>query len=97
MAQVKKGPGKDWHVYILLCGDGTLYTGIAKNVQQRLRDHNNGKGAAYTRSHLPVDVVHQESGFTRSQALVWEATIKRLPRGGKEGLIADSYSSKIFR
>lgn len=83
------GGGAEWNVYILRCGDGTFYTGIAKDVQKRLREHKNGKGAAYTRSHLPVDLLHQKSGFTRSQALIWESAIKRLPRGAKEALIAE--------
>lgn len=65
------------------CGDGSLYTGIAKDVDARLKKHNTGKGAAYTRSRRPVALVWSDSGFTRSQALSREAGIKSLPRESK--------------
>ena len=70
------------------CGDGSLYTGIAKDVFARLSQHNKGKGAAYTRTHLPVQLVYQKSKFTRSTALVREAELKRLPRPRKELLVS---------
>lgn len=76
-----------WTVYILRCGDGTFYTGIAKNVSSRLKRHQCGQGAAYTRAHLPVELIYQESKRTRSEALVREAAIKRLRRGEKEMLV----------
>ena len=84
---MKGGGEKDWSVYMLRCGDGSLYTGIAKDVEVRLKRHNAGKGAAYTRSHLPVKLVYQEALFTRSQALIREAQVKRLPRARKEKLL----------
>jgi len=67
--------------------DGSLYTGIAKDVSTRLVQHNKGKGAAYTRAHLPVELVYQESRYTRSAALIREAQLKRLPRPRKERLV----------
>jgi predicted GIY-YIG superfamily endonuclease len=76
-----------WSVYILRCGDGSLYTGVAKNVEARLVCHQSGKGAAYTRTHLPVAVIYRETALTRSQALVREAAIKRLSRPRKELLV----------
>ncbi len=79
---------KDWSVYILSCGDGTYYTGVAKDVLSRLKKHQCGKGAAYTRTHLPVTLVHQENGFTRSEALIREAAIKRLKREDKQKLLS---------
>jgi putative endonuclease len=79
---------KEWSVYMLRCGDGSLYTGIAKDPAQRLVKHQSGQGAAYTRTHLPVTKVYQEDGFTRSQALIREAQLKRLPRIRKEELIS---------
>lgn len=82
----KRGP-REWSVYVLRCGDGSLYTGIAKDVEARLKKHNSGKGAAYTRTHRPVELVYQESRFTRSQALVREAAVKSMPRPRKEKLI----------
>jgi predicted GIY-YIG superfamily endonuclease len=81
---------KEWNVYILRCGDNSLYTGIAKNVEARLQQHQTGKGAAYTRTHLPVKLIYQENRMTRSGALIREAAIKRLPRLGKEKLLCSS-------
>ena len=77
---------KDWSVYIVRCGDDSLYTGIAKNVEIRLKKHNLGKGAAYTRSRRPVRLLYQRGRLTHSQALVREAKIKSLPRSVKEKL-----------
>ena len=88
--RIKKRGKKEWSVYILRCGDNTLYTGIAKNVQARFDQHQSGKGAAYTRTHRPVTLLYQETGMTRSTALVREAAIKRLPRRRKEELFCSS-------
>ncbi|MFA5975543.1 MAG: GIY-YIG nuclease family protein [Elusimicrobiota bacterium] len=85
--KIKNTGEKDWSVYILRCGDGSLYTGIAKDVEARIRSHNAGKGAAYTRTHRPVELVFHEALFTRSEALIREARIKRYPRAKKEKLI----------
>lgn len=76
-----------WAVYILKCGDGTFYTGIAKDVTKRLQAHNDGKGAKYTRTRRPVRLLYQESCKSRSHALVRECAVKALPRHKKEGLI----------
>lgn len=75
-------------MYILRCGDGTLYTGIATDVAARLAAHRAGRGARYTRGRGALDLVHQEEAGTRSQALVRERAIKRLPRARKLALIA---------
>ena len=75
-------------VYILRCGDGTLYTGCTNDLPRRLRAHQAGRGAKYTRSRLPVELVYQEAAPDRSAALRREATIKRLDRGAKLALIA---------
>jgi predicted GIY-YIG superfamily endonuclease len=76
-----------WEVYILRCGDRSLYTGIARDVKARLVKHRQGKGAAYTRSHLPVRVVYREGPYDRSTALKREAAIKRLTRVQKQSLV----------
>jgi putative endonuclease len=76
-----------WSVYILCCGDGSLYTGVSVDVAARLARHRAGRGAAYTRSRRPLQLVHVEPGLTRSQALRREAAIKRLPRASKLRLI----------
>ena len=88
MIRGMKGKGKkDWTVYILRCGDGSLYTGIAKDVQARVKQHSEGRGAAYTRTRLPVKLLYQQEGLTRSKALIREAEIKAMPRSKKEEII----------
>jgi predicted GIY-YIG superfamily endonuclease len=89
MIQGMKGNGgKDWTVYILRCGDGSLYTGIAKDVRARFKQHSEGRGATYTRTRLPVELLYQQEGLTHSEALIREAQIKALPRSKKEGIIS---------
>ncbi len=87
MAEDPRRQATTWSVYILRCRDGTYYTGIAKDVQERLRKHQAGKGAAYTRTRLPVELHYEEDGLTRSEALVREAWIKAIPRA-KKGRLA---------
>lgn len=79
------GPA-EWSVYIVRCGDDSLYTGVAKDVAARVEAHNAGRGAAYTRSRRPVSLVWRQDGFTRSAALSREAALKRLPRPLKQAL-----------
>lgn len=76
-----------WSVYILRCGDGSLYTGISNNVEERVKRHNDGHGAAYTRSHRPVVLVWSEVAESESAAKKREAEIKSWTRKEKEGLI----------
>jgi putative endonuclease len=80
-------PGKTWWVYILRCGDGTLYTGIALDVAARLAQHRAGTGARYTRGRAPLELLHQEPAASRSAASRREAAIKRLPRRRKLELV----------
>ena len=75
-------------VYILRCGDGTLYTGCTNDLPRRLQAHQSGRGAKYTRSRLPVELVYQEAVPDRSAALRREAAIKRLDRRRKLALNA---------
>ena len=77
-----------WSVYVLRCRDGSLYTGITNNLPRRLRAHRAGRGAAYTRSRLPLRLVYVERRRSRGAALRREAAIKRLPRRQKLSLIA---------
>lgn len=81
---------KTWKVYILRCGDGSLYTGIAVDVQQRLAAHRSGKGAKYTRGRGPLELVFWEECGTHSNALKREMAIKALPRTEKEKLFHQS-------
>ena len=75
--------GKNWEVYLLRCADGSLYTGIARDALKRLKAHNSGKGAKYTRARLPVEIVYRETCPDHSSALKREAAIKRLSRPEK--------------
>ena len=78
---------QNWNVYILRCGDGSLYTGISTDVQRRLAEHRSGKGAKYTRSRGPLELVYQEECSDKSAALKRELEIKALPRAEKLKLI----------
>ena len=77
-----------WYVYMLRCGDGTLYTGVTDDVERRLAAHRAGKGAKYTRGRGPLELVYQEQVPDKSAALRREYQIKRLPQQEKEGLMA---------
>ena len=87
---MKTGASTDsWHIYILRCRDGTLYTGIAKDLDKRIEEHNgdNRLGAKYTRGRRPVLLVYEESAENQSAAARREAQIKRLEKSEKEQLI----------
>ncbi len=73
-----------WYLYLLLCRDGSLYTGITTNVQRRLLEHNKGIASRYTRSRLPVKLIYQEQCPDKSSALKREYAIKKLSRKEKE-------------
>ena len=74
-------------IYILRCGDDSLYTGIAKDVNKRLRQHQAGRGGKYTSTHLPVELIWQREVATWRDAMQTERAIKRLPRAKKLLLI----------
>ena len=78
---------KKWFVYLLLCGDQTLYCGITDDVQRRLEMHRSGKGAKYTRGRGPLELVYIEACESYSSALKREYAIKQLPRSEKLKLI----------
>lgn len=82
-------PDSSWYVYILRCADGSLYTGITKDIARRIDDHNhdNKLAAAYTRSRRPVKLVYQEACKDRSAASMREAEIKSMGREEKEALL----------
>lgn len=82
-----------WTVYILRCGDGTLYTGCTNDLPRRLRAHQSGRGAKYTRSRRPVSLAYREEVPDRSAALRREAAIKRLNRREKLALIGHCATS----
>ena len=78
-----------WHLYILRCGDGTLYTGITTDVEKRFEAHQSGKGAKYTRGRGPLELVYRETCGTHSDALKREIEVKRLSREQKQAWIAE--------
>ena len=77
-----------WFVYILRCADGTLYTGITRDLDRRCQQHNAGTASRYTRSRRPVKLVYQEPQRSQGLALRREAAIKKLARRQKLELIA---------
>ena len=81
-------------VYILQCADGTLYTGWTTDLERRLRAHNSGQGARYTRGRRPLHLVYQEEQPTRSAAQRREAAIRRLSRADKLKLIEGRWNGE---
>lgn len=79
-----------YFVYILRCGDDTLYTGSTDNIERRLAAHQSGKGAKYTRSRGPLTLVYQEELPDKSAALKREAAIKKLTRPQKLQLLKEN-------
>jgi putative endonuclease len=73
--------------YIVRCRDGSLYTGWTTDLEKRIRTHNSGKGAKYTRSRRPVELVYHEEFQTKEEALRREHEIKKLTRDAKEQLV----------
>ena len=85
---------KEWTVYILECGDGTLYTGITDDLQRRLKAHEAGKGAKYTRGRGPLTLRYQETVPDKSTALKRECALKRLRKCEKMVIIHENESKK---
>jgi putative endonuclease len=77
-----------YYVYILLCADGSFYTGYTKNVDERTKLHSNGRGAKYTKMYKPQKVVYVEQFTSRSEAMRREKAIKKLSHEQKENLIS---------
>ncbi len=77
-----------WFCYILECSDGTLYTGITNDIEMRIRIHNLGKGAKYTKTRLPVKLKWYQIVENRSDASKLEYKIKRLSRSQKLNLFS---------
>ncbi|GAB6086869.1 GIY-YIG nuclease family protein [Alkaliphilus crotonatoxidans] len=88
------------YTYILECSDGTYYTGWTVDLEARLKSHNSGAGAKYTRARLPVEMVYWEIQPDRSHAQKREAALRKLPRARKEGLIKEfrlKHGSKAYQ
>lgn len=86
----------NWQVYIILCSDNSLYTGITTDLARRLREHAEGRGAKYFRGRRPEKVVYLETGHTRSSAGRREAEIKALTPAAKR-LLAATGSGEAHR
>jgi len=76
-----------FYVYILLCLDGSFYTGYTKDLNERTKQHENGKGARYTKSHKPKKLAYVELFNSRSSAMKRERAIKKLTHQQKQELI----------
>ena len=81
-------PGEMPCTYVLRCADNSLYTGWTNNLDGRIKAHNQGLGAKYTRGRGPVTLVHVEYFSEKTDAMKREAEIKKLPRAKKEELIS---------
>lgn len=82
----------NWQVYIILCSDSSLYTGISNDVERRMAQHADQRGAKYFRGRRPEQLVYLESGHDRSSASQREAVIKKLKRADKERLIQSEHN-----
>ena len=80
----------DHYVYVLECADGTFYTGYTTDVERRVREHDDGEGAKYTRGRTPVELVYSEAHDSRSAAMSREYELKQLSRAEKERLVERS-------
>jgi putative endonuclease len=78
---------QQWHVYMVRCRDGSLYTGIATDIVRRFAEHQSGKGAKYLRGRSPLKMVYKKKIGLRSLALKIERIIKRMPKEKKEGVV----------
>lgn len=75
------------YTYIVMCSDNTLYTGWTNNLEKRIKDHNNKKGAKYTKCRVPVTLIYYEEFETKEEALKREISIKKLTRKEKLDLV----------
>jgi predicted GIY-YIG superfamily endonuclease len=89
-AKKRKKKAAAWLLYVLKCGDGTLYTGITTDLPRRVQQHNDGTASRYTRSRLPVMLLFSEPCRNRSQALKKEYAMKQLSRKEKKAYIRDN-------
>lgn len=83
------------YIYILECGDGSYYTGYTNDLTQRLRKHEEGKGAKYTKGRGPLSLVFQESFSTKQEAMRMEFAVKKLNRSEKERIIKEGSVSYV--
>ena len=87
MSKEESNGDDKWVVYIVECCDKSLYTGIAKDLARRLKEHNTGKGAKYTAGRRPVKLIYSENAVGHGQALSREYAIKKLKPREKRALV----------
>ncbi|MDR2178681.1 MAG: GIY-YIG nuclease family protein [Synergistaceae bacterium] len=85
------------YVYIVRCRDDTFYTGWTKDLENRMKVHNEGKGSRYTRARLPVKLVHCEEFASQNEAMSRERAIKKMTRAAKQRLITDFHVSNAHK
>ena len=85
-----------YHVYVLRCSDNTFYTGYTTDVERRVREHDDGNGAKYTRGRTPVELIHVESFDSQSDAMSREYEIKQYSRAEKERLVESNDAEAEF-
>ncbi|EMA14749.1 GIY-YIG nuclease family protein [Haloarcula marismortui] len=83
-------------MYVLRCSDNTFYTGYTTDVERRVREHDAGDGAKYTRGRTPVELIHVESFDSQSDAMSREYEIKQYSRAEKERLVESSDAEVVF-
>lgn len=88
--EIVKDEEQIWYLYILRCGDNTLYTGITVDVEKRFAAHSAGRGAKYTRGRGPLELVYRERCGTHSDALKREWIVKSMNRHQKEKMIGQA-------
>lgn len=88
-------PSFEHYMYVLECGDGSLYTGYTTDVAARMAAHQSGSGAKYTKSHAPVRLVAQARFYSKERAMSAEALFKRLDRGQKDALLAKAADTPL--
>ena len=81
-----------FYVYILKCSDNSFYIGCTNDLDKRFQDHSNGKGAKYTRSRLPLELLYKEQCLSKGDALRREIALKKLSRAKKEAFIKGDIS-----
>ena len=86
---------QSWQVYMILCSDGSLYTGITTHVERRFAQHQQGRGAKYFRARRPCRVVYVEQGHSHSSAARREIALKKLSRPEKEALVAARHDPPV--
>ena len=87
---------KPWHFYVVRCRDTSLYTGITTDVERRLFEHNDKKGAKYTRARVPVKLIYKRKVGNRSEASKMEAAFKKLSKENKWKRLVEMVDEDIF-